>query len=79
MFSADQPATTPATDDDGVFASTVLAMTEDVWREVFSAEGSRYEDPKMVLFSGATESGCGFASAQMVPSTVPGIRRFTSI
>lgn len=72
MFSADQPApTTPASDEDALFASTVLAMTEDVWGEIFAASNSRYIEPQMVIFSGQTESGCGFASAQMGPFYCP--------
>lgn len=41
------------------FASQILASTEDVWTEYFSQMGLTYRPPKMVLFSGSTQSGCG--------------------
>jgi predicted metalloprotease len=49
------------------FVATVLADTEDVWRELFAQEGREYVDPKLVLFSGQEQSACGFASAAMGP------------
>lgn len=49
------------------FASQILAGTEDVWVKVFRENGMQYRAPKMVLFSGATQSGCGAASSQTGP------------
>lgn len=49
------------------FAKVILAGTEDVWTEVFKQNGLRYTPPKMVLFSGATRSGCGNASSSTGP------------
>lgn len=50
------------------FASVVLAGTEDVWTKIFEEQGwGTYEAPKMVLFHGAVQSGCGNASSQMGP------------
>src|SRR4030095_4769488 len=42
------------------FVSVVLADTEQAWGEIFAASGRTYEQPKLVLFSGAVESACGF-------------------
>jgi predicted metalloprotease len=53
------------------FVSVVLADTEDTWRELFKASGRRYEDPKLVLFSGAVQSACGFAQAAVGPFYCP--------
>lgn len=53
------------------FVSTVLATTEDVWTKIFSEHQSRYKKPTMVLFRGATQSGCGFASKQTGPFYCP--------
>src|SRR5688572_21178142 len=39
------------TDEGGQFASVVLGSTEDVWTEIFSERGGRYERPRLVLFS----------------------------
>lgn len=50
------------------FVSVVLAGTEDVWTEIFREKGwGEYEPPKMVLFHGAVQSGCGHATAQVGP------------
>jgi predicted metalloprotease len=54
-------------DELGGFASRVLASTEDVWKEVFSASDQPYEEPRLVLFSGAVRSACGTASAAVGP------------
>jgi predicted metalloprotease len=51
--------------------STVLADTEDVWKEILPKYGLRYRAPKMVLYRGSTRSGCGYASAQMGPFYCP--------
>ncbi|HYL17534.1 MAG TPA: neutral zinc metallopeptidase [Burkholderiales bacterium] len=53
------------------FVSVVLADTEDTWRELFKASGRQYEDPKLVLFSGAVQSACGFAQAAVGPFYCP--------
>ncbi len=53
------------------FVSVVLADTEDTWREQFRSLGSTYEEPKLVLFSGAANSGCGFAQSAMGPFYCP--------
>ena len=42
---------------------------------VFSASGRTYEQPKLVLFSGAVESACGFAQAAVGPFYCPGDRK----
>lgn len=49
-------------------ASKVLAGTEDVWTQEFRKQGwGEYECPKLVLFSGAVQSGCGHATSQTGP------------
>jgi predicted metalloprotease len=57
------------------FVAVVLADTEDVWRDVFQRMNRRYEDPKLVLFSGATQSACGHAEAAVGPFYCPGDHR----
>ena len=54
------------------FISVVLADTEQTWGEIFSAAGRTYEEPTLVLFSGAVESACGFAQAAVGPFYCPG-------
>jgi predicted metalloprotease len=53
------------------FVSVVLADTEDTWNAIFRAGGGQYVQPKLVLFSGAVESACGFAQAAMGPFYCP--------
>jgi predicted metalloprotease len=55
-----------------VFASKILAGTEDVWTKEFQKMGRQYVPPKMVLFTRATTSGCGSASSQTGPFYCPG-------
>ena len=50
-----------------VFASQILAGTEDVWSDIFSSMGKKYIPPTLVLFSGSVNSGCGYATAQSGP------------
>jgi len=54
------------------FMSVVLADTEDVWGALFQESGQQYTQPKLVLFSGAVNSACGFAEAAMGPFYCPG-------
>jgi predicted metalloprotease len=57
------------------FVRRVLADTEDVWDRVFQAAGRRYERPKLVLFTGTTETACGRGMAAMGPFYCPLDRR----
>ena len=70
--SASGPVPTGApADEGGQFAATVLASTEDVWTEIFTAQGQRYRKPTLVLFSDAVASACGTASAAVGPFYCP--------
>lgn len=61
----------PSHDRMALFVSTVLADTEDVWRDVFSKGGSTYQEPKLVLFRGATATACGQGQSAMGPFYCP--------
>jgi predicted metalloprotease len=62
----------PAGDRNVDLVRHVLGETEAVWSEVLPAQkGVRYVDPKLVLFTGATQSGCGGAQAAMGPFYCP--------
>lgn len=49
-------------DDAKVFLSTVLATTEDFWGTAFQADGLKYEEPKLVLYSAMIGTACGAVS-----------------
>jgi uncharacterized protein len=57
------------------FVSGVLASTERTWGEIFRRHGQEYQEPKLVLFSGAVESACGFAQSASGPFYCPQDRR----
>jgi predicted metalloprotease len=65
----------PAEDAAARFVAQVLAETEDVWNPLFQQLGRRYEEPRLVLFTGAVQSGCGTAQAQVGPFYCPADRR----
>lgn len=55
----------------GEFTEVVLADTEDVWHQLFQENGATYQEPGMVLFSNAVNTGCGGASAAAGPFYCP--------
>lgn len=70
------PEQKAAQDEQAEFTSVVLKDTEDVWDELFpKAFGQPYEHPKLVMFTGYVESGCGSAEASMGPFYCPADRK----
>ena len=61
----------PPEDEAGKFVSVVLRDTEEVWAKIFQELGREYEEPTLVLFTGQTQSGCGFASSATGPFYCP--------
>lgn len=53
------------------FVSVVLADTEDTWHELFRLSGKSYKEPKLVLFTDAVDSACGFAQSAVGPFYCP--------
>lgn len=53
------------------FSSVVLADTEDTWRLLFEGMGRVYQEPRLVLFTGAVQSACGFARSAVGPFYCP--------
>jgi hypothetical protein len=66
-----QPQPVPAGDTMARFVSTVLADTEDVWKQLFSQGGAQYREPKLVLFRGAIATACGQGQSAMGPFYCP--------
>ncbi|CAA9438485.1 MAG: YpfJ protein, zinc metalloprotease superfamily [uncultured Ramlibacter sp.] len=66
-----QPQPIPANDTMARFVSTVLADTEDVWKQLFSQGGATYREPRLVLFRGAIGTACGQGQSAMGPFYCP--------
>lgn len=62
---------TERSDEMSKFAATMMANTEDVWQKLFTNMNKTYTDPKMVIFTEASQSGCGFAQSAMGPFYCP--------
>jgi len=67
------PGEPVADSGEGEFIKVVLRDTEKVWTELFRAnvQGGSYTPPKLVMFSGQVQSGCGIASAAVGPFYCP--------
>jgi uncharacterized protein len=63
-------------DTAGNFVAKVLGSTEDTWTEIFQQQlgGKTYTKPRLVLFSGYTQSACGAAQSAMGPFYCPNDR-----
>lgn len=63
-------------DASGQFVAKVLGATEDTWTEMFQLQGGgqQYTKPRLVLFSGYTQSACGAAQSAMGPFYCPNDR-----
>ncbi len=66
------PARKPPVDDEmSRFVSKVLGSTEETWEQIFREKNARYQDPKLVLFSGVTPTACGTGQSAMGPFYCP--------
>jgi predicted metalloprotease len=62
----------PVNDRDSEFVRAVLGDTEEVWGRIFQQQlGREYPPARLVLFSEAADSACGFAQAAMGPFYCP--------
>ncbi|HEV7503122.1 MAG TPA: neutral zinc metallopeptidase, partial [Vicinamibacteria bacterium] len=74
--SGGEPGAAAPTDAGAKFVSVILADTEDTWNAIFREKyGKDYEDPKLVLFTGAVKSACGFAQSASGPFYCPNDQR----
>lgn len=63
-----QRQATPEEEELASFSKKVLASTEDVWTKVFKEQlGAEYRVPKLVLYTGSVQTGCGAGNAQVGP------------
>ncbi|MDR2195194.1 MAG: neutral zinc metallopeptidase, partial [Gallionellaceae bacterium] len=61
----------PADDEKARFIAKVLGSTERTWQDQFQQMGRQYEEPKLVLFTGATPTACGTGQTAMGPFYCP--------
>lgn len=71
VSSAQQPVNNANDNEMAKFTSVVLATTEDTWSTIFSQMGKRYQEPKLVLYRGATRTACGTGQSVMGPFYCP--------
>ncbi len=70
------PAQISAEDEEAFqFAKVILGDTETVWAEIFATNGLSYEPTRLVVYTGATPTGCGQGSAAAGPFYCPVDRR----
>ncbi|HNR75612.1 MAG TPA: neutral zinc metallopeptidase, partial [Parvularculaceae bacterium] len=53
------------------FSSVVLAETEKTWTEIFTENGAQYQPQVLVVYTGQTQTGCGYGSAAAGPFYCP--------
>lgn len=61
----------PNEDEAAKFTSVILATTEDTWGQIFERQGRTYQQPKLVMYRGATRTGCGTGQSVMGPFYCP--------
>lgn len=79
LISGGQPVTqqssqrsiSPNDDEAAKFTSVILATTEDTWGQIFQQMGRSYQQPKLVMYRGATRTGCGTGQSVMGPFYCP--------
>ena len=67
MTTTEQYTPTAQEEEFKTFALQILASTEDVWTPLFKQSGRTYREPKLVLFHGSVQSGCGGATSSVGP------------
>jgi len=65
------PPANAGQDELSEFVGVVVKDTENLWTEVFAQNNLTYQPPKVVLFTDATQSGCGVAQSASGPFYCP--------
>ncbi|WP_337009731.1 KPN_02809 family neutral zinc metallopeptidase [Pantoea sp. AS142] len=70
--SQQQQRSVSANDDEAAkFTKVILATTEDTWGKLFQQMHKEYVAPKLVMYRGATRTGCGTGQSVMGPFYCP--------
>ena len=69
VMAGQETAYEPTAEEEALakFSKQILAGTEDVWTQEFKKMGRTYEPPRLVLFTGSVQSGCGGATSSSGP------------
>jgi predicted metalloprotease len=60
-------------DQNRQFVGAIMGSLEDAWRQILPQQSRvRYQDPKLVLFTGQVSSACGYAGSATGPFYCPG-------
>lgn len=54
------------------FLPAVLSNTDAVWTDLFRRSGATYQQPRLVAYTGGTQTACGMGQAAMGPFYCPG-------
>ncbi|WP_318390816.1 neutral zinc metallopeptidase [Enterobacter sp.] len=66
------PRTSSAQENEAAkFTSVIFATTEETWGQIFEKMGKTYQQPVLVMYSGATRTGCGTGESVMGPFYCP--------
>ncbi|WP_312829150.1 neutral zinc metallopeptidase, partial [Pantoea anthophila] len=64
--TSQQQRSVSANDDEAAkFTKVILATTEDTWGKLFQQMNKQYVAPKLVMYRGATRTGCGTGQSVM--------------
>ncbi|ORM50588.1 hypothetical protein HA41_18970 [Pantoea conspicua] len=66
-----QRSVSPNEDEAAKFTKVILATTEDTWGKLFQQMNKQYVAPKLVMYRGATRTGCGTGQSVMGPFYCP--------
>ncbi|MBT9432705.1 neutral zinc metallopeptidase [Candidatus Sodalis endolongispinus] len=66
-----QTRISPNDDEAAKFTAVILGYTEDTWQQIFQQMGKTYQPPKLVMYRGATQTGCGTGQSVMGPFYCP--------
>lgn len=70
--AAGEPPPPPGADPASDFVTAVMGDTEDTWSRLYPQLGrGSYAEPRLVLFTDAVQSACGFAQAASGPFYCP--------
>jgi predicted metalloprotease len=60
-------------DENRRFAGAVMGSLEDAWKQILPQQArARYQDPKLVLYTGQVSSACGYTTSASGPFYCPG-------